>query len=163
MRKCKSHFARNHIVSTGFLLQVSDLFHHAIQSVPRLAYRVALKAAGMKENSIPAGTMASRRHAMLQKHICTWLEPVVVDMSPLLPSEAFWKRDKENDGIFGDVLWERLPDGQHMFTKVLSHQQWGQKPSWTIQNLEWPRDRVVVDVAQDLLVVPVITKDYILL
>ncbi|KAG1759282.1 hypothetical protein EDD22DRAFT_146826 [Suillus occidentalis] len=139
---------------------VSECFHHAIQSVPQLAYRVALKAAGMKENAIPAGTVASQRHAMLQKHICTWLKPVVVDMSPLLPSKAFWDQDQETDGIFGDVLWERLPDYQHRFTNILSHQKWGQKPSWTIQSSGWPRDRVVVDVAQDLLV---ITKDHILM
>ncbi|KAG1760265.1 hypothetical protein EDD22DRAFT_87011 [Suillus occidentalis] len=128
MRKRKSRFTRHCTVSTSFLLQVSECFHHAIQSVPQLAYRVALKAAGMKENVIPAGTVASQRHAILQKHLCTWLEPVVVDILPLLPSKAFWNQDQETDGIFGDVLWERLPDYQHRFTNILSHQSGDRSP-----------------------------------
>ncbi|KAG1754476.1 hypothetical protein EDB19DRAFT_657236 [Suillus lakei] len=70
---------------------VSDCFHCVIQSVHQLAYHVVLEAAGMRENAVPAETTASQRHPMLQNHICTWLEPVVVDISPLLPSEAAWQ------------------------------------------------------------------------
>jgi len=98
------------------IIKVSDRLQYLIQSAPQLAYRFALKTAGMKENDVCNDATALQRFSTLRNYTkcrrCFQLS---------YPTRTRRRRYLR--------YWQRFPGGGHRFTNVLSAQEQRQKPT----------------------------------